>query len=122
MWGLSLQSGAGVHFKASAKPLRVTPLTEPLAGDMHRISSTKKSSGTASPAQISCARGPSLSKRKNLLKKTEILACVPKDRRIVDACDNQNRQKRKSFIDNSTENKCSGEKEKAEARPSSGST
>lgn len=52
MWDPFVQSRAGVHSKDSAKPLKVTLLTEPLAGDTCRINSTKKCSGTASPAQI----------------------------------------------------------------------
>lgn len=65
MWGPFLQSRAGVHSKDTAKALKVTLLTELLAGDTCRIISTKKCSGTASPAQIKFhCRSKSFQKKK----------------------------------------------------------
>lgn len=53
MWGPSLQSRAGAHLKESAKPPRVTLLTEPSARHARAINSAapKKPLGTASQAQ-----------------------------------------------------------------------
>lgn len=110
--------------KDSATPLRVTLLTDPLAGHMWRINSTKKRSGTAFPAQIKFhCRSQLFQKQKPLQEDGHSSQVLVSQRAkevwmfvIIKS------QWRKTFIDNGTEKKhSSGDKEKAEARSGSGS-
>lgn len=107
--------------KDSAKPLRVILLTEPLAADICRIKSTKKCSEQLPQPRLSFTAAPSLSKRKNLLKKMDMLTqcSCPRGQRRVDVCDNKittEKELYRQWHNKKSPEHCSGNKEKAETR------